>query len=752
MKPERNKTIAEKKNTGAGNMRHVFSIAFLLISILIAYSNSLSGTWAMDDVVVGRAVGIRDINHFIGFRKMAYLTFLLNERIAPFTPANYRLFNILIHFLNAVLVYVLAYRTMHLFRENAGANTGKMRGARVEQGGPLNNEEMAFSTAMISSIIFALHPININAVAYIVQRMASLAAFFVLLSLLCYISAHQAGKKTQSVLLYIASGILVICGIVSKENAVVAVPLILLYDFVFLSGFRYKTVIKRTLIITGIGMMSIGLTAYYLKFYRVFSDIVTLLMHPDRPISWVGWMAVDVYWTPFQHILTEFRVVSRYILLIFVPLPQLMVFDWWGFPISTGITTPITTLLSMVLIAALMLFSVLKMKRFPLLCFGILWYLIAISLESFIAVGNDIYYEHRNYLPLTGLVIGAVGQAVALLRNKIRLKDVFAASAAFCMVLGLATFSRNFVWKDSITLWSDTLRKSPSNIRAMMSLANSYLKVTDFEDAEKYYKAALQASSRDKRLIFLDGSVYRLGMAYLMENDLPEAKQLLDTAEASIASYHLTILKGYYKALSGDIDGALNDYKEVLREARATDAVVIYTLMGDAYRNKGMWDEAIEKYDKAISIDHGFSSAYYGIGGSYMAKRNIGLAQEYFEKTLFLDPDNVMALTDMADLILVKREDPKTALTYVQKAVSKSPPFYYPYLTMGSVLIVMGREKESEELFRKALEHGMPDYMGPFSKARAYYMKGDREKAAAYLSELRAYKDLPEKMRNAVKP
>lgn len=727
----------QKQETAAvSGRRHFIALAILCVSIFLAYSNSINGTWAMDDVLANKAVGIKDLQDFVGARKVAYLTFLLNQYIAPFSPANFRLFNILIHILNSALVYMLAYRTILSMPMAAEQQTQK-------------REDTAFYAALFSSVIFALHPINVNAVAYIVQRMASLAALFVLLSVLCYISAAKSANKLKAVFLYISVGIFIAMGIFSKENAAMAVPLIFLYDYVFLSRFDRRAFMKKVLFVAGIGALSLGLVSFFLGYHHVFIDLAKIYLNPNQPLTERIWMAVNVYWTPLQHVLTEFRVVTRYIFLIFFPLPQFLVFDWWGFPISKGMTEPLTTLFSMIFLLALFIFSVWKIKRFPLLCFGILWYLVAVSLESFLAVGADLYYEHRNYLPVSGLIIGMVGQSVVLFTGGLKDKTIWLTAAFFCILLGSLTFARNFVWKDSVTLWEDAAQKHPSNIRALISAGNAYLKVPDFDKAKNYYKEAVRLSDRDKRSSFLNAAVYRLGMTYLFEKDIKQAKRLIDTMEASIESYSLDILKGFYKASTGDIDGAVAVYTEVFPKTSGVDPIVVYTLMGDAYREKGMWDTAIEKYNNAIALDPAFAAAYYGIGVSYTAKRNLVLANDYFSKTLAIEPYNILALSDMAELMLIRKSKPEDALAYAQKAVSKSPPFYQPYLTMGNVLIVLGREKEADEFYNKAAERGMPGYMIPFSKARAFYIKGDRENANYYLSELQKYK-LPEKFKGAV--
>jgi tetratricopeptide (TPR) repeat protein len=239
-------------------------------------------------------------------------------------------------------------------------------------------------------------------------------------------------------------------------------------------------------------------------------------------------------------------------------------------------------------------------------------------------------------------------------------------------------------------------------------------------------------------------------MLYLMNRDLQKAKELIDKFSHSIESYKPGILTGFYKALSSDAEGALSEYRAIAPETKGIDRVVVYTLMGDAYRDKGMWKRALEKYKEAISLDPGFSSAYYGIGASYLGKRDIQQARHYINKALSIDPTHTLALSDMADLMLMMKSNPDEALEYAKRAVAQSPPYYQPYLTMGNVLIVTRREHEAEEFYQKALSQGMPKYLVPFSKARSYLMRGEKEKAHQYISELRKYEDIPEEIKDII--
>jgi hypothetical protein len=117
-----------------------------------------------------------------------------------------------------------------------------------------------------------------------------------------------------------------------------------------------------------------------------------------------------------------------------------------------------------------------RIRKTPFLSFGILRYYCAISLESFIVIGLDLYFEHRNYLPVAGLIFGVTAQTVVSFRDIIATrKRIYVTAIILALILGGLTFQRNKVWKNSIILWTDTLEKAPRNLRAMVNLGNYYM-------------------------------------------------------------------------------------------------------------------------------------------------------------------------------------------------------------------------------------------------------------------------------------
>jgi tetratricopeptide (TPR) repeat protein len=592
--------------------------------------------------------------------------------------------------------------------------------------------------------------------------MTSLYTMFIFLALISYIYGRTCSGKRRSAALYTGAAFFVFLGIFSKENAVMALPLILLYDYFFIAGFNLQGLKRKIVIGLSAGIILLAVSISYLDAFKVVGDLFGVFFRMNQPIPPNGWTAADVYWTPLQHIMTEFRIMGRYFVLLLLPLPAFLVFDRWGMPLSAGMTEPLSTLFSFLVIAGLLIFSVLKAKKMPFISFGLLWYFVAISLESFIAVGSDLYFEHRNYLPVAGLFLGITAEAAVLSKGAVlNRKALGVVVLILSVLLGGLTFKRNFVWKDSVTLWGDTVRKEPGNLRAMVALGNSYVNSADLASASIYFDKALKLSSSEKRVKFFHDSAYSLGMVDLFLGNLKQAKEVIDLMDESLAGAYTTgILKGYYSSLSGETEAAIKQFNQVLAHTTdlesasktiSLDSVVVYTLLGDTYRRAGDAGRALENYKKAVELDPSFPAAWYGMGDTYFTIKDIKNAEINIGRTLSLDPSHPLALAEMAEILLVKKEPVEKAKSYADKAVSSSPAFYQPYATMGTVLILMGREDASGEYFKLANERGLRGYMLPFSKARAYLMKGDSKKAELFLRETAEMDDAPESLRKMIK-
>ncbi len=711
-----------------GALQHFWRFGLLSAAIFLVYSNSMNGILVLDDNLLNYTLNLDSLLEKVGRRKLAYLSFMINQKINGYDPFYFRLFNILIHICNTLLVYVLSLKTLNLYRSSE------------------KDESLHLFIALSGAALFALHPLNINAVAYIIQRMASLATLFVLISLITYIIAAKSEVMMHKTFWYTATALSVVLGIFSKENAVMAIPLILLYDFIFLSQHDKKVFMKKARFILGIGCLTLFFMAFFIPIHKItynvlksFTDIRNMHMNNE-------WMAIDAYWSPLEHILTEFRVINRYLFLVFLPLPGLLVFDWWGYPVSKGLFEPATTALSILIVTLLIVFSVLKLKKYPFLSFGILWYFISISLESFIAVGSDLYFEHRNYLPLTGLCFGLCAETIIFLKGKLhRAYVIWIMFFILSALLGMLTLQRNLIWKDQVVFWKDIVHKAPENIRAHIALGNILLGRSDFRNAEVSFLTALELSRSGRHPRFLDESLYSLGLMYVQMEQQDKAGNILRYYKETIPDpCRLKILNGFFYYGQKQFDNAILALRDSDKCVfRMSDRVIVYTLLGDANRGKGLVDRASESYQNALHLDRSFSPAYLGMANVHLMKGDIPAAIAALKTGLSKNPYNVRAISEIAYLLLIRDGKTDEAMFYAKKAVSFNPPFYMPYIIMATILNAQGKSEEAEGFYDKAVSFHAPSYLIYFNKALACSLKGDREKQKFFLREVLKLKETP---------
>lgn len=713
-----------------------YAVFLISISAFLVYSNSLNGIWAFDDILINYGTSIDQIINISKTRIISYLTFLINQKINAYDQFNFRILNLLIHIVNSNLVYLISFITIKNYDNIQKDN------------------QIPFYIALISALLFAVHPLNINAVSYIIQRMASLATLFVLLSVLFYIYANNATEMTKKIGFYLISALSIISGILSKEIATLAIPLILLYDYIFISKFDKKYFLKKLLFICSIGIAALILASLFVPVIKSAAEIISLFQNINKPIQNRNWLAADVYWTPLQHILTEFRVISRYLLLFIFPLPKLLVFDYWNYPISKTMFEPVSTFVAILFVLSLIIFSVIKIKKYPFLSFGILWYFISISLESFIAVGLDLYFEHRNYMPLTGLCFGIIAQLILFSWKWLEFR--YAKLLVFIVILiffGGMTFQRNFVWNDKIVFWKDVLEKTGDNPRPLIALGNSSYTHGYFADAEKYYKEAVKICSDKKYSGYLLNVLYRLDFMYISLEKQEQAVKIKDLI-GKLYKYpkEYYVLNGMLLNLNRDYNNAIENYNFALSSAfspyELADKATILSLIGESYRGLGQYLKAYNYYQAAVNISPSLSAAYHGIAKLEIAQRKFDSAKDNLNKALMFDPYNFMVLTDMAYLMLIQGNKFQDALPYARKAIEANPPLYQPYLIMGIIKLASGNEREAQMVFAKAKELKARDYQILFNMAWGYSINRNTEKQNYCLKELLKLKDVPDNIKN----
>ncbi|ADW18228.1 Tetratricopeptide TPR_1 repeat-containing protein [Desulfobulbus propionicus DSM 2032] len=437
---------------------------YIIVAILLlaCYSNAITVPWHLDDppnITENYPLHITDLQPETLWqtlfakpfspgtleRPVAYLSFALNWYVGQDNPIGYHLVNLLIHILTAFFLF----KTTFLL----------LQSPRLEK----YSEDKALFIALLSATLWAINPIQTQAVTYIVQRMASMAAMFFIFSTYNYIRARQSETAAQTIKHFSWCILFFALALGCKENAITLIPSLLLIELLFFYRREDKqSKISLILLVAANSLLLLG-ALYYSFHHQLFGTYSNSLT--TRPF------------TPYERLLTQPSVLLFYLSLLLYPSPARLSIDH-SFPLSTSLVHPWTTLPAIVTILGLVLLGILCRKKWPLLSLALLFFFINHLVEStFIPL--ELVFEHRNYLPSFFLFLPiAATLGWALNYTAIHSKLLYGTLVVFIPLLlflcGLGTYSRNVAWKTEESLWTDSLSKAPTNARPYAKLAEIY--------------------------------------------------------------------------------------------------------------------------------------------------------------------------------------------------------------------------------------------------------------------------------------
>ena len=429
----------------------------LLAVVLGLYWNTLGHEFVHDDLTLiqqNRTVTeLRwgDIFSHRVYRPVRTLTYALNYWAGGLDPTGYHLFNLLLHALNSILVY-------WLFRAVTGRRTLAVAGA----------------------LLFAAHPVQTAAVAYVSGRKDLLAAFFILAGCLSFLSYRDSGRR-RHLLLCLACLVL---GVLAKELVIVLPALLLLLDLcrTHRTGepgrepvtVRVVRALVRSRLAYALGVLLAAASFYYALFLSPASRMEGL---------WGRSLAA--------HAGTSFKLFSHYLALAVFPHPLIADYSGEVFPLSPGFADA-PTLLAVLLLAAFAYVAVRVYPSRPLVSLGMGWFLTALVPVLQILPFHELAADHFLYVPLIGACLLG-GVAVDYVSRERGYRELAVGVLALVLIVfSVRTVGRNRDWADVETLWRATLEHAPASYRAHSNLAVTYMGKQEPELALKHTLRALE--------------------------------------------------------------------------------------------------------------------------------------------------------------------------------------------------------------------------------------------------------------------
>jgi tetratricopeptide (TPR) repeat protein len=477
--------------------RKLLMVGVLILATIVAYGSSVRNGFVWDDfdIIVNNTVN-RDLsnipvlfhsvdstltgNQTAYYRPLARLTYVFDYQVFGLNSAGYHVENILIHLAAVLLLFLL---TRILFNET--------------------------SLAFVAALIFAVHPVNAEAVNFLSTRNTLLAAVFVLLSFIVYLRAQTTEKTSY---LYLAS-LLFFFGLLCKETALMLIIVLPFYDMTSYSRLREQLKRKTFSLLPFIGAVSIYLL---MRAYAVSTLFVKNL----------GWSQLP------RRLAENIYIVPEYLKVILFPLHLNAYYSVPQDYLARGFSLLLAWAAILGIVAVL-----LRTKR-PMTRFGLFWFAVNyIPVSNVVPIPSAPLAERYMYLPAIGLWLIAADQFSVLYARTAFRKAKMIAGACIVVCLAALTFVRNNVWSDNISFYSAMVKANPDSELAHYSLGLAYMQNGEIARAQAEWKRTAKANPNYFNVLGL------LGQSYLMGNSWKEAE------------YYYTMAA---QANPGDIDAIYN--------------------------------------------------------------------------------------------------------------------------------------------------------------------------------------------------
>lgn len=680
------KHIGNKAHKPAELKKHVAYIILIVVSFGIYY-NALQNDFVFDDESVVQAdptiTELKNIPKFftgeMGFHKVigAYYrpvvstSYTIDYAIWKMDPFGFHLTNILMHVINVLLFFTL----LRLMFERV-------------------NSVYKDYIILIAALIFAVHPIHTEVVAWVSGRTDGLACTFFFAAFIYYLkySKEPSNKNLILTLIYYSLSLF------AKEMAITLPACIILYDFI-INRNEFRDLLKKRAVMYGALIVLSGLFML-LRWYALKDTQArpTYFYFYGRELS-------TVIYTMLQTVPIYFRLSIA---------PYGMLYHYSGYLPDANTIADMRVLFAAAFILFLTAVSVYFIKRAPYVSFSILLFFVTLAPVMNIVPTMNFMADRFLYIPSMFVSILA---AAVLFRyfNQKTYNAVMLISAAVLVTFSYMTYSRNAEWKTNDILFMSA--EGRPGVVTYINIGNIYANKGNFEVAEVYYRKALDL--RKESLIghnnigkiFMvkgnyDSAYYYINEAYKLDTlspepyftfaqmyqrkgDIPAAIGWLEKLVKFAPSYYnaeqvLKELKAmppdvisgenkeniqappiikdeklekvrvleessYRNYQSKNFDKAISELNELIK-LMPDKSAGYYNNIGMCYMDMEKYDKAIENFEAAAKIDVKFSSAYNNIGTCYERMNNIPKAIESYKKALEIDPNNELAKQNLQKL------------------------------------------------------------------------------------------------------
>ena len=731
----------------------VSCLLVLIILPTIVYFNSLQGAFQFDDRNLLNKEWIADLNSFnesvsmksYQNRPVLLWTFAINNHIDKKDTFGFHLASLTVHILITVLIFIILVRIKNLIPQEYVSHKKEKTKLADHQS---NN---VLFLPFITSLIFALHPINTDSVVYISSRSSLLATFFYLLTIYCF---TETLLLTRTVKYRIISGLLILPGIylaVASKLIAITLPVIILFLFLVLyvpryfKNYREYFTTSKMLWVFGCGGVTLICIAYLME---------ALYLPKDQGFELYG---------SIPYLLVQSKVIIFYYLSKFI-FPFNLNVDI-GFPF-TGLSTDWKILFSVLLISGITLVIIKWGNIWVKL--GFAWFLLTIAPTSSIVPLNDLAVEHRMYLPMSLGLCLITGWFISRLKKTTQLYSFI----FIVIICGILVGKRNQIWANEISLWSDSAIKNPKSPRVHNNLGKAYYEAGKLKIARSHLEKSVSSipeyaktqfnlgnqKSFIERKNLIDETAQDPNVSYSnnisLEVDFAEphfnlASVYLDLGQLDAAEVQyrasLKLKPDYFSAELGlgsvknikqEYDLAVGHFLHSITLMKKATGQQDYALarlnLGEVYGKTQRYNKAIIELNRAIKTDPSMFLAHYNLGTAYMLTKSYDKAELSFKACLKLKQNHEPALYNLARVYQNKKNWINSNEAFKKFIKIKGPnPSVYSQIAWNNLM--SGNMEQANTLYEKVLSYEPNHIVALINLGKINYRLGKYKISESYL-------------------
>jgi tetratricopeptide (TPR) repeat protein len=676
------------------NFLLIFSLLLIAIIYLKVFKNNLTN-WDDEMYIIDnpfiRSLSFTNIvnifkSYFAGnYHPLTLISYAINYKMSGLQPWSYQLFNLVLHLVNIFLVFIFI-RLILVIR--------------------YKNYDRYGLIPVIVAILFGLHTLQVESVAWVSERKNLLYTFLFLFSLICYIRY----LKNNSSINYVVSIILFLLSLLSKGTAVTLTICLIGIDY-----FAGRKILSKRIIIEKIPFLILSI---------IFGIIALNAQHTG------GATIREEYLSIFERIAIASYGFINYLIKLIYPY-NLSAF--YPYPVKLGQPLPVYyylyTLIPLLIILILWKFF----RQNKIIIFGSLFYITNIVLVlQIIPVGDAVMADRYVYLPSIGFFFIASYYLNEILYKYSKYQiPVLLVFIAYCYIVGIKTYIRIDVWRSSMTLWNDAIKKYPkNNDRGYLNRGNIYYLKGNYIDALNDYNTLLSIDSTNS-----GGYIGRALIKQAM-NEFAGALEDYNKALSLRKTYEGYLNRAALRMHLNDFDNAWNDLDS---------AYSMNNLRAGVHINKGIilyekekYNEAIEYFNIAIKKEPRNYKPFIGRGKTKQALNDYKGAMEDFNTSLSL-VKSFEGYLNRANL-KISMKDYDGAKNDLNNAILINPNNSEIYINYGIIEIEQNNFKKAIEALNKAIELNQNNYKAYMYLGIAYYKQNEIKEAIEYFNQSIALK------------